>query len=754
MTEDVDERGGSSCSSCAADLTPHPDPAPLDPLANRFVVRGLDCADEVSALRHALRDLAAPEQLRFDLLSSEMELPRAVDPDAVIAAVSRTGMEAQLLVEGVEIERSWWDRHGRAATTVLSGVALGIGFALHAALGGLHAALGDAGGGGNEAAPIAAMIAYAVSIAGGFALVVPKAWLSLARLRPDMNLLMTIAVVGAIALGAWFEAAAVSFLFALSLLLEAWSVGRARRAVEKLLALSPPRVRIMDGDDATEVDPATVAPGTLFLVLPGERFALDGVVIDGESEVDQAPITGESILVPKSPGNDVYAGTINGNGPLEVRSTRAAADTTLAQIVKMVGEARKDRTEVEQWVERFARIYTPTLFFAAAAVAGIGPLVFEGTHGAWIYRALVLLVIGCPCALVISTPVAVVAGLAAAARHGVLIKGGRYLEIPSRLRVVAMDKTGTLTHGAPQVVNVIPFAPHTEDELLDAAAAIESRSEHPIARAIVARAAARGHALPEARDVEIHPGRGTTGTVNDRTYWLGSHRWLAERLQVTAALEATLAEHSSAGHSVVVIGTDDHVCGIVTLADGLRADAADAVGSLRRAGITRVVMLTGDNEATARAVGDAVAIDDVRAELLPKDKLDAIDELARSHGPVAMIGDGINDAPALARATLGVAMGAVGTDVAIETADVALMSDDLSRLAWLIEHSRKTLGIIRQNTALALGIKLVFVVLTFAGAATLWGAIAADMGASLLVVVNALRLLGASPAATPAMPPA
>jgi Cd2+/Zn2+-exporting ATPase len=495
------------------------------------------------------------------------------------------------------------------------------------------------------------------------------------------------------------------------------------------------------GETIEEVDPSGVKPGTIFVVRPGERLALDGVVVTGLTEIDQAPITGESMPVPKRPGDDVFAGTINGNGAIEVRSTAAASDTTLARIAELVGEARKDRSQAERWVERFARVYTPVVFLAALAVLAFPPLVLGAEWIDWIYRALVLLVIGCPCALVISTPVAVVAGLASSARHGVLVKGGRTLEVPATIRAVALDKTGTLTTGRPAVVDVTPLNGHTSEELLAAAAAIELHNEHPIARAIVEHAEARALDIPTAEAVEMVPGKGASGRVGETTYWLGSHRWLEERRQETDAIHRLLVERSGAGRTVVVVGTEEHVCGAIELADSLRADAASSVAALHAVGIARVVMLTGDNEGTAAAVGAAVGIDDVRAELLPVEKLRAVEELERTHGPVAMIGDGVNDAPALARASLGIAMGVLGTDVAVETADVALMTDDLTKVAWLVEHSRRTLSIIRQNTAFALGIKALFVVLTFAGVATLWGAIAADMGASLLVVLNAMRLL-------------
>ncbi|MEQ1502981.1 MAG: heavy metal translocating P-type ATPase [Myxococcota bacterium] len=704
-----------------------------------YKVHGMDCAEEVATLRRALNGLVAEEALGFDVLNGKMLVPSAVEESRVIAAVAATGMRAERFVEpkGVETSHAWGTRD---ALVVASGVGTAIGFAVHVGLAELGAAIGSEGAGLAEAVPWAARLPYLAAIVAGLWVVAPKAFYSARSLRPDMNLLMTVAVAGAITLGEWFEAATVAFLFALSLSLEAWSVGRARRAVAALMRLAPDRVRIVRGGVEVEVDPAEVEPGTLFFVRPGERIGLDGRIARGATEVDQAPITGESVPVDKAPGDEVFAGTVNGSGALDVVSTRPAGETTLARIVRQVADSQSRRSESEQWVDRFARVYTPTVLALAIAVAII-PIALGGEPSVWAYRALVLLVIGCPCALVIATPVAIVASLAASARHGVLLKGGRVAELPAMLRVVALDKTGTLTEGRPRVVEVVPLAEHDEAGLLARAAAMEARSQHPIAAAILARARELGIEAVPATDVVAVHGKGAEGTIGGRTFWVGSHRWLEERGQETPDVHARLEAMASGGRTIVVVGNQTHVCGLIAVADGIRPESIAAVAALKRAGIRRVVMLTGDNRATAEVVGAAVGVDEVRAELLPEDKVRVIEELEAAFGPTAMIGDGVNDAPALARATLGVAMGAAGTDAAIETADIALMGDDLGKLAWSIEHSRATMSVIRANTAFALGIKLLFAILTFAGFATLWGAIAADMGASLVVVFNALRLL-------------
>jgi Cd2+/Zn2+-exporting ATPase len=594
--------------------------------------------------------------------------------------------------------------------------------------------------------PWPAVLAYAAAIGFGGRYVVVKAWYALRGLRPDMHLLMTIAVAGAIGIGEWFEAATVTFLFALSLVLEGWSVGRARHAIGQLLDLAPATVRVRADDGAEREVPAAEAPvGARFVVRPGERLALDGRVVSGASAVNQAPITGESIPVPKEAGAEVFAGTVNGDGLLVVESTKAAEDTTLAHIIRLVEQAHSRRARVERWVERFARVYTPAVILLAAAVFLAPPLLLGGAWEDWFYRALVLLVIACPCALVISTPVGIVAALAAAARHGVLIKGGSFIEQPARLAAIAFDKTGTLTLGEPKVAGIVPLDGHTEEELLERAAALEAHSTHPLARAIVDHAAERGVVAAASEDARVLAGRGVTGSFEGETFWLGSHRYLLERGQETADLSARAEALERDGCSVVVIGNDRHVCGLIAVADGPRPEAASTLDALRAAGVQHLVMLTGDNRATAEAVAREVGIDEVRAELLPEDKVAAVEDLASNYATVAMVGDGVNDAPAMARASFGIAMGAAGSDAAIETADIALMTDDLAKLPWLVGHSRRTLGIVRQNIVFSIGVKVVFVVLTFAGLATLWGAIAADVGASLLVVANALRLLRAGP---------
>jgi Cd2+/Zn2+-exporting ATPase len=708
----------------------------------------MDCAEEVAVLKQAVGPLVGGEdRLAFDILNGRMMITGPADPglgSTVVQAVHATGMRAELWREGEHAAAgsTLWERQGRTITTAISGISLAAGFALHTVLaGGIGNALGSEGLGLTHDVPMPARVLYTLAIVAGGWFVAPKALYAVQRLRPDMNLLMTIAVIGAIGIGEWFEAATVSFLFALSLALEAWSVGRARRAIEALMDLAPPIARLLENGSAREVSPDSVPIGARLLVKPGEKIPLDGVVVRGVSAVNQAPITGESVPVTKEVGAQVFAGTINGDGALELESTRPASDTTLAHIIRMVGEASSRRAPSEQWVERFARIYTPTVLVGAVLVLLIPPLAFGAVWSVWLYRALVLLVIGCPCALVISTPVTIVAALAAAAKNGVLVKGGMYMEAPARVRAIAFDKTGTLTRGEPEVLEVVPLNGHTDVELLQRVAGMEAHSDHPLARAIVQYAAEHNIQPLPVEAFQIIQGKGATGRIDGTEHWIGSHRYLEERQQETPDVHERLEKMASDGRSVVVAGNQSHVCGLIAIADTVRAEARSIVDQLRREGIAHVVMLTGDNQATATAIAAHTGVEEVRAELLPADKVAAVEDLVNRYGAVVMVGDGVNDAPAMARATVGIAMGTAGSDAAIETADVALMADDLSKLPWLIRHSKRALTIIRQNIVLSLAFKAVFVVLTFMGYATLWAAIAADMGVSLLVIGNALRLL-------------
>jgi Cd2+/Zn2+-exporting ATPase len=733
-------------------------PAPTSPIRGRsFQVSGLDCAEEVAILNRVVGPMVGgAEHLAFDVISGRMTLLDTagdVSEGQIVKAVADTGMSARPWdADNADADRAAHLRRQRRFTA-LSGGFWTVGFIWHFVETGIGGALGLFSGHGEAPMPLPEAGLFALAILFGVWLVAPKAWSSARRLSPDMNLLMVVAVAGAIGLSEFFEAATVAFFFALSLYLESWSVGRARNAVSALLDLAPPTARVIRGDGSEADVPAErVAVGDRFVVRGGDRIPLDGQVTDGTGAVDQAPITGESALVPKEPGAAVYAGTINGEGTLTVRATKPASDTVLAKIVHMVGDAHSRRAEVEQWVARFARVYTPAVMALAIAIALLPPLIAGGEWGFWFYNALVLLVIACPCALVISTPVSIVAALTASARAGVLIKGGAYIEAPGRTTALALDKTGTLTEGAPEVAAIHPLGGRIARDLLVLAAALEVRSSHPLARAILQRAERVGLAIAAAEDTRTVPGRGLEGRVSGRTVWLGSDRYAEEKGFGDAIPAEIRARIEGAGATLVAVGDESGVMGVLELRDRIRADARGIVAQLHAQGVKTIVMLTGDNERTARAVAAEVGIDEVRAELLPEDKVAAIEELVARHDMVAMIGDGVNDAPAMARAHYGIAMGAVGSDAAIETADIALMTDDIGKIPWLIGHSRRTMTIIRQNIGISLATKALFVGLTALGMASMWGAIAADVGVSLLVVANALRLLNTADRKAP--PPA
>lgn len=558
------------------------------------------------------------------------------------------------------------------------------------------------------------------SIVASVFFVLPKAWESVKKFSPDMNLLLVVAAGGAIALGDFFEAAMLCFLFAVSLLLEQWSLGRAKHAIEALMDLTPPVANVV-GKGAVGVGDVEV--GARILVKPGERVPLDGVVTKGASEVNQAPITGESLPVDKGEGAEVFAGSVNGQGALEIEVTKKSSDTTLARMIQMVQSAGAARAKSEQWVEKFAKVYTPIMILLALGFALIPPLFFGHPFATWIYRGLVILVIACPCALVISTPVTIVAGLTSAARNGVLIKGGRFLDMAAHLKALAFDKTGTLTTGQLKVVQVLPQGDHSREEVVEIAASLEKYSEHPIARAI----AKLGGSM-EVVNFQSIPGNGAEGTIAGKRFWIGSARDDArEEMRPFIALQC-----------------EGEVWGYIEVQDTLREEAKHTLEHLRDSGVEHCLMLTGDHQVTAEKISGQIGLDGFFAELLPEDKVAQVEELVQTYGQVAMVGDGVNDAPAMARSSMGIAMGALGTDAAIETSDVALMTDDLHLIPLLIDHAKKTMRVVKQNITFALLIKALFITLAFFGEATLWMAIAADTGASLCVVFNGLRMLSSN----------
>jgi Cd2+/Zn2+-exporting ATPase len=688
-----------------------------------FRIEGMDCHEEVALIERRFRNLTGFESFAADVMAGRLRVQydaARLSTGAITAAVADTGMRAWL--EHEEPRPAGPAGNARALLWI-SGCAVALsGVAQYTAP---H--------------PVAAMLAALAIVTGGVA-PARRAWRAL-RLRTfDMHVLMAIAVIGAIALGDWLEAGTVVFLFGVSQYLEGRSMDRARQAIRGLMDLSPLEAAVVRGGVEQRVAAETVLPGEHVRVRPGEKIPVDGRVVSGVSDVNQAPITGESLPVEKHSGHEIFAGTINGHGALEVEVTRHRADTTLARIIHLVEAAQAERAPSQTFVDRFARIYTPAVIALAVLIAIIPPLVTGDAMSSWIYRALVLLVIACPCALVIATPVAVVSALAAAARQGVLVKGGVHLERLAKVRSLAFDKTGTLTRGTPVVVDVIARDGAQPDDVLRWAAAVNRHSEHPIGRAIAAEATARGLASPAIAAFRAVPGHGAEADLEGTAITVGSPRLLAARGIPLEDLPARMAAEAACGRSTALVAAGGRVVGCIVLADVPREAARDVIDMLHQQRVDAIVMLTGDAAGAARQVADLVGVDEVRAELLPHDKVAAVRALKQEWGSVAMVGDGINDAPALAAADIGIVMGAAGSDAALEVADIALMGDDLSRLPFAIRLSRATVSTIHTNIAIALAIKLAFLGLAVAGRTSLWLAILADTGTSLLVVANGLRL--------------
>ncbi len=688
-----------------------------------FDVTGMDCGDCAKTVQAGVARLPGVREARVSFPAGTLAVVATLaetTPEAIIHAVAAAGYGAT--VRGAPVapaaSTGWW-RQRRVRELTAAALLWLIGFSIERA-----------------GAP---RLASAVPFIAGMLLsgypVARAGWFALRARRADMNLLMSVAAIGAVAIGQWDEGASVLILFGVGTLLQAMTVERTRREIAGLLAIAPAEANLLHDDHEHRVPVAQVTVGDVVRVRPGERLPVDGMVTAGQSAVDQAAITGESVPIEVQAGSAVFAGSVNGEGTIEVRATKPAHDTTLARIVALVEEAQASRAPAQAFVDRFAAIYTPLVIVGALLIAVVPPLIVGGWSG-WISTALILLVIACPCALVISTPVALMAAIGAASRRGVLFKGGAALESLAAVRAVAFDKTGTLTAGRPAVVAVHTCDGGTEDDVLRVAVALERQSEHPLARAIVAYGRERNVIAPAMTDYRAVPGRGGSGDVDGAPASVGSVRWFTERgLWDVAGHEEYLSE----GNGVVCVERAGRMIGLLTLSDAIRPQSAGAVAALRSL-VGRVVMLTGDNARTAARIAAAAGVTDVYADLLPADKAAAVRALAAA-GPVAMVGDGINDAPALATASVGVAMGVAGTDVAIEAADVALMGDDLDLLPYAIHLARRTLGIIRQNIAASLVVKALFLVLTFAGVTNLWLAVFADMGISLLVTANALRVL-------------
>ena len=698
----------------------------------KYRIANMDCPVEERLIRNKLSGMDGVVGLDFNLMNRVLDVHHTLPTLATVeTALHGIGMQAVPLLAGAASVRDPDEGKltGRQkALLAVSGVAA---VAAEALAWTTH----------QDNSPL--VIALAVlSIASGGWPTLKKGWIALKSVTLNINFLMSLAVLGAVAIGQWPEAAMVIFLFAIAELIEGMSLNRARNAVHSLMQLAPDVATIQSSTGAwQQVAVAEVAIGDLLRVKPGERIALDGIVKTGQSSVNQAPITGESMPVDKEAGDIVYAGTINERGLLDIAVTANSGNSTLARIVKVIEETQGKQAPTQRFVDQFARYYTPVVVVCAILVALLPPLLLNLPLLDWVYKALVMLVIACPCALVISTPVTVVSGLTAAARRGILVKGGQFLETGYKLKAIAVDKTGTLTMGQPAVTEVVAFAGRSEDEILLLAASLEAGSAHPLAAAIL-KAGPAASALQTVTHFAALHGRGVQGSIAGQTVYLGNARLMQELQVLTPELQATLARLEQQAYTAMVLAGGGVALGVIAVADVVRPTAAAAIARLDALGVA-TVMLTGDNALTAQRIGKEVGVKLVQAELLPENKLAAITALQRQFGVVGMVGDGVNDAPALAQADVGFAMGAAGSDTAIETADVALMDDELGKLPEFIVLSRRTRRILVQNISFAIGIKLVFFGLALGGLATLWMAVFADVGASLLVVANGLRLLRA-----------
>ena len=730
----------AGCGACCGASEHAPAAAAPIPLGGgqRFRVPAMDCASEESEIRRAVEGIPGILGLRFQL--GERSLRIDGDPQAALEAaeaIRRSGFEVQVWPEvpaSGDASGAPDQAHDHDAATGSGLPRLLAALALATAAEALSFLAPD----GTWSKWVGLAVAAAAIGLAGFG-TFRKGLSALRHGRLNINALMSVAVAGAFVIGQWPEAAMVMALYAIAELIEARAVDRARNAISGLLALSPDTADLRQPDGTWKSAPVGSVPvGAAVRVKPGERVAMDAIVTDGSTAVDQAPVTGESLPVDKGPGDPVFAGTINQTGTIECRVTAAASQSTLARIIHAVEQAQGSRAPTQRFVDRFAAVYTPAVFVLALAVAIAGPWFFGWTALAAVYKALVLLVIACPCALVISTPVTVVSGLAAAAKRGILIKGGVHLEQARLLKAVALDKTGTITEGKPRLVEweMLTASLH-RSQAEHIAAALAAHSDHPVSRAIAAGLTPNS---VESRNFSALSGRGIEADIGGQRYVLGNHRLIEERGQCSAEIEAVLHRHEQAGRTVSLLATASGVLALFAVADTIKPSSAAAISELKVMGITPV-MLTGDNQATAEAIGRQAGLTDIRGNLLPEDKLAAIQAMQKQYGATAMTGDGINDAPALAQADIGVAMGAAGTDIAMEAADVVVMNDDLRRIAETVRLSQRTHAVLWQNIALALGIKAVFLGLALFDNASMWMAVFADMGASLLVVFNGLRLL-------------
>lgn len=697
---------------------------PLDQKGNikTFEIEGMDCGSCAKSIENHLNTLSSIKYVSVNFSTGKMKIEHSDSVENIISEVSKIGFKASLQSNKKSIQTN--KNKSDNGLIILSGVLIALGFI----------------GSFNGISPIMSTILYAIAMVISGYKPVKSAFYAIKSRSLDMNVLMSAAAIGAALIGEWLEGATVVWLFAIGNLLQTKSIERTRNSIRNLMDLAPPEAWVSVGSEIIKKPVEEITIGDIIIVKPGDKIPLDGEIIQGESSVNQAPITGESIPVDKEIGDTVYAGTINENGSLEIKVTKLVEDTTISKIIHLVEEAQEQKAPTEAFVDKFASVYTPIVFILALAIMLLPPLLGFGTWGDWFYKGLELLVVACPCALVISTPVAIVSAIGNAAKNGVLIKGGTFLEKAGAITAIAFDKTGTLTEGKPKVTEIKTLHV-TEDELLSIALTLEDYSTHPIAKAIVGYANEKGIQPKIGELFRSIVGKGVQATIEGNIYYGGNLKLFEEMKVSLDDVKNHVQEIQNKGKTVVIIGTQHQVIGIIAVSDTIRETTASALKALKQSGVNQTVMLTGDNEGSAKMIASEANVTRYFADLLPEDKVDAIKKLQNEGHKVAMVGDGINDAPALATADLGIAMGGAGTDTAMETADIVLMADNLDKLPHTMKLSRKALTIIKQNIWFSVIIKVIALVLIFPGWLTLWMAVLSDTGAALIVILNAIRLL-------------
>lgn len=698
-----------------------------EPQVKSYRVHGFSCADCAGTFEKNVKRLEGVQDAKVNFAASKIRVTGNTTIEALEKAGAFENLKIRDEAEQIMEHQPFW-KQKENNKVYISAVLLVMSWI--------------AGTQYGEQSLIPAIGYFAAILIGGYSLFI-EGFKNLIRLDFDMDTLMTIAILGAAAIGKWQEGAIVVILFAISEALEGYSADTARQSIQSLMKIAPKETLIRRNGQEVRVSVKEILVGDTMIVKPGQKLAMDGVVTKGTSTLNQAAITGESVPVTKNVDDEVFAGTLNEEGLLEVGVTKKVEDTTLSKIIHLVEESQAEKAPAQMFVDRFAKVYTPAVIIFAILLSVIPPLLIGASWGHWIYLGLALLVVGCPCALVISTPVAIVTAIGNAAKNGVIIKGGIHLEEAGSLKVIAFDKTGTLTKGVPEVTDVVVFNGN-EERIMTLTAALEKGSQHPLASAIVKKAEEGGLKFNEitVENFQSITGKGVKAKINQNVYYVGSPNLFEEIFPngVEKAVDDQIAKLQKQGKTVMVFGTEKVILALIAVADKLRDSAKKAIQKLYRSGIEKTVMLTGDNKKTAETIGKAVGVSEIQAELLPEEKLTYIKTLCGKRQKVAMVGDGVNDAPALAEATVGIAMGGAGTDTALETADIALMSDDLSKLPYTIKLSHKAMTVIKQNVSFSLAIKAFSILLIFPGWLTLWIAILADVGATIIVTLNSLRL--------------